>query len=95
MQPDIDNEALMIARGQYSTLRRDADNRLKALASQWNACSADIRDALSYKGDISECRPLEGLDNACERICSMLEQAREVEEICKQLAALKPIAWGS
>ncbi|MDY0072529.1 MAG: hypothetical protein RBR77_07745 [Thauera sp.] len=84
----------MIARGQYSTLRREADQRLKALASQWNACSSDIRDALSYRADISECRPLAKIDEAAERVCGMREQAAEIERICKQLSELKPIAWG-
>lgn len=92
---DLTDDALMIARGQYSTLRREADQRLKALASQWNACSNDIRDALSYRADISECRPLAKMDEACERIQSMRDQAAEVERICKQLSEMKPTAWGS
>lgn len=91
---DLTDDALMIARGQYSTLRREADQRLKALASQWNACSSDIRDALSYRADISECRPLAKIDEAAERVCGMREQAAEIERICKQLAELKPVAWG-
>jgi hypothetical protein len=91
---DLTDDALMIARGQYSTLRRDADQRLKALASQWNACSSDIRDALSYRADISECRPLAKIDEAAERVCGMREQAAEIERICKQLSELKPVAWG-
>ena len=91
---DLTDDALMIARGQYSTLRREADQRLKALASQWNACSSDIRDALSYRADISECRPLAKIDEAVERVQSMRDQAAEVERICKQLAELKPVAWG-
>lgn len=95
MVTDLTDDALMIARGQYSTLRREADQRLKALASQWNACNQDIRDALSYKHDISECRPLAGIEQALVRIRSMAEQAEEVEAICKQLAELKPQAWGS
>lgn len=94
MQHDLTDDALMIARGQYSTLRREADQRLKALASQWNACSSDIRDALSYRADISECRPLAKIDEAAERVCGMREQAAEIERICKQLSELKPIAWG-
>lgn len=95
MSSDLTDDALMIARGQYSTLRRDADQRLKALASQWNACSSDIRDALSHRADISECRPLAKMEEASERIAGMVEQAAEVERICKQLAELKPQAWGS
>lgn len=91
---DLTDDALMIARGQYSTLRREADQRLKSLASQWNACSSDIRDALSYRADISECRPLTKIDEAAERVCGMREQAAEIERICKQLSELKPIAWG-
>ena len=94
MQHDLTNDALMIARGQYSTLRREADQRLKALAIQWSACSSDIRDALSYRADISECRPLEKIDEAAERVQSMRDQAAEVERICKQLSELKHIAWG-
>jgi hypothetical protein len=94
MVTDLTDDALMIARGQYSTLRREADQRLKALASQWNACSSDIRDALSYRADISECRPLAKIDEAAERVCGMREQAAEIERICKQLSELKPIAWG-
>lgn len=91
---DLTDDALMIARGQYSTLRREADQRLKALASQWNACSSDIRDALSYRADISECRPLAKIDEAAERVCGMREQAAEIERLCKQLSELKSIAWG-
>lgn len=91
---ELTDDALMIARGQYSTLRREADQRLKALASQWNACSSDIRDALSYRADISECRPLAKIDEAAERVCGMREQAAEIERICKQLSELKPVAWG-
>lgn len=91
---DLTDDALMIARGQYSTLRREADQRLKALASQWNACSSDIRDALSYRADISECRPLAKIDEAADRVCGMREQAAEIERICKQLSELKPVAWG-
>lgn len=91
---DLTDDALMIARGQYSTLRREADQRLRALASQWNACSSDIRDALSYRADISECRPLAKIDEAAGRVCGMREQAAEIERICKQLSELKPIAWG-
>lgn len=94
MQPDLTDDALMIARGRYSTLRREADQRLKALASQWSACSSDIRDALSYRADISECRPLAKIDEAVERVQLMRDQAAEVEHICKQLAELKPVAWG-
>lgn len=94
MSSDLTDVALMIARGQYSTLRREADQRLKALASQWNACSADIRDALSYRADITECRPLAKMEEACERMESMKAQAAEVERMCKQLAELKPQAWG-
>ena len=91
---DLSDDALMIARGQYSTLRREADQRLKALASQWNACSSDIRDALSYRADISECRPLAKINEAAERVFGMREQAAEIERICKQLSELKPVAWG-
>lgn len=91
---DLTDDALMIARGQYSTLRREADQRLKALASQWNACSSDIRDALTCRADISECRPLAKIDEAAERVCGMREQAAEIERICKQLSELKPVAWG-
>jgi hypothetical protein len=94
MQPDLDNEALMIARGQYSTLRSDAQKRMDALATEWQHVNSIIRDALAFK-HISDCRPADRIAHAADRLADMIEQAREVEEICKQLSALKPIAWGS
>ena len=92
MSPDLDNTDLMIARGQYGTLRRDAQHRLDALAAEWRAISAQIQDALSYR-HISECRPAYGLRLAPACINNMVEQACEIEDICKRLAALRPVAW--
>ena len=92
MSPDLDNTDLMIARGQYGTLRRDAQHRLDALAAEWRAISAQIQDALSYR-HISECRPADGLVLAAACINNMVEQACEIEDICKRLAALRPVAW--
>lgn len=89
---DIDNTDLMIARGQYSTLRRDAQQRLDALAAEWRMVSTQIQDALAYR-HISECRPADGLVLAAACINNMVEQACEIEDICKRLAELRPVAW--
>lgn len=92
MTPDLDNEALMLARGQYSTLRREAQQRLDALAADWQHVSTIIRDALAYK-HISECRPSLGLANAADRIAGMAKDARHIDDICARLAELRPVAW--
>jgi len=92
MSPDLDNTDLMLARGQYSTLRREAQQRLDALAGEWRAISAQIQDALTYR-HISECRPSGGLLAASERMQGMAEQAREIDSICERLAELRPVAW--
>ena len=92
MTPDLDNESLMLARGQYSTLRRDAQQRLDALAQEWQHARVLIRDALAYR-HISECRPSERIAEAADRVAYMAERAREIDNICAQLAELRPRAW--
>jgi hypothetical protein len=92
MTPDLDNEALMLARGQYSTLRRDAQEYLDNLAQDWQHASAIIRDALTYR-HISECRPAERIAEAADRVAYMAERARDIDDICTQLAELRPRAW--
>ena len=92
MVSDINNEALMLARGQYSTLRRDAQQRLDALAQEWQHASVLIREALAYR-HISECRPSERIAEAADRVAYMSERAREIDDICAQLAELRPRAW--
>lgn len=89
---DLDNADLMLARGQYSTLRREAQQRLDALAGEWRAISTQIQDALTYR-HISECRPAGGLIGAVERMQDMAERACEIENICERLAELRPVAW--
>ncbi|MDQ5906327.1 MAG: hypothetical protein QG590_808 [Pseudomonadota bacterium] len=92
MTPDLDNEALMLARGQYSTLRREAQQLLDALAQDWQHASVIIRDALAYR-HISECRPAERIAEAADRVAYMAERARDIDDICTQLAELRPRAW--
>lgn len=92
MSSDLENEALMLARGQYSTLRRDAQQRLDDLAQDWQHASTIIRDALAYR-HISECRPSERISEAADRVAYMAERAREIDDICAQLAELRPRAW--
>jgi len=92
MSSDLENEALMLARGQYSTLRRDAQQRLDDLAQDWQHASAIIRDALAFR-HISECRPSERISEAADRVAYMAERAREIDDICAQLAELRPRAW--
>ena len=92
MSSDLDNEALMLARGQYSTLRREAQQRLDALAADWQGVSVTIRDALAYR-HISECRPSARLQEAATRLLIMHEQAKHIDDICARLAELRPVAW--
>ncbi len=92
MSSDLENEALMLARGQYSTLRRDAQQRLDDLAQDWQHASTIIRDALAYR-HISECRPSERISEAADRVAYMAQRAREIDDICAQLAELRPRAW--
>ena len=92
MTPDLDNDALMLARGQYSTLRRDAQQRLDDLAQDWQGVSTIIRDALAYK-HISDCRPSPKLFEAIDRLSYMAEQSKHIDDICAQLAELRPRAW--
>ena len=92
MSSDLDNEALMLARGQYSTLRREAQQRLDALAADWRMANAMVREALEHR-HISECRPAAGLILATQLMQGMIEHAREIDEICARLAELRPVAW--
>lgn len=92
MTPDLDNEALMLARGQYSTLRREAQQRMDALAAKWQHVSAIIRGSLTYN-HISDCRPSAGIAHADDRIADMAEDAKHIDDICAQLAELRPRAW--
>lgn len=92
MTPDLENEALMLARGQYSTLRREAQQGLDGLVAEWQHVSTIIRDALAYK-HISDCRPSPKLFEALDRLSYMAEQSKHIDDICARLAALRPVAW--
>lgn len=92
MTPDLDNEALMLARGQYSTLRREAQQRLDALAKEWQHVNTIIRGALTYN-HISDCRPSASIAHVADRIADMIEDAKQIDDICARLAELRPVAW--
>jgi len=89
---------LLLARGQYATIRsahEDAKARISILCGDLGATSAKILHAVQPRNDEPiEAKAVADLVAVCRKaIVSIEECAKQIEALAVQRAALKPQAW--
>lgn len=91
---------VMLARGQYSTVRsahEDEKKRLQILCGSLSAKASNILRHLQpdYDKHVEGDLTLGMLLTECRSLVDQIEQCgAEIESLAKQRADLKPLAWG-
>jgi hypothetical protein len=93
------DEATLLARGQYATVRgahEDEKQRLAILCGQFSAASAQVLRCMQPDGDTTpDMNAVRGLLAAMRDGVGRIEQCvSDIEGLAAQRAALKQAAWG-
>ena len=92
---DLDDDALMIARGRYSTIRAAHEDELKSLQILCGKLAAIPTQVLRrMQPENGEPQSVGDLIAAARQAVDALESSvGRVETLAKQRAELKPLAW--
>ena len=81
----------LIARGQYSMVRRSREDQLKCFASY---CESQISAASAILRDVQKAEDVQRhFSFMHENLGRMAETVTEIEELTEQLALIRPLAF--